>query len=137
MGWKVGDKGAVPEEIKKKIYDNSWGNSEKREQMIASMKAAAIRNKDKHTWHTGKKIDADKFVRGFELWNGGDISKREYAEYVGLCDNGALNLRLNKLKKNGFLPGEHFTDGKPVYYGRVPIGNTTITRPVVRREKFD
>ena len=117
MGWKVGDNGPMPEEIKKK--------------MVEGQRAAA----HKHTWHTGKKIDGDKFVQGYKLWLEGDFSKRAFAEYVGITQP-ALVMRMEKIQREGILKGEHFTDGKPVYYAMVKIGIGNIRHPKISRKKI-
>lgn len=101
MGWKVGDKEKMPEEIRKKI-------SEKQ-------KAAS------HTWHTGKKpCDARTFADAYNLLIESGMNWKAAMEIVGM-PRSTFKLWVKKFEQDGKLNGDRFTDGKPVYLNRVPI----------------
>ena len=116
--------------MKKNPRDKEKMSEEARRKISEKQKAI------KHTWHTGKKLDADKFIEGFQMWRMGKISGTKYAKYVGLGYKAGLNLRLKRLKEEGVLNGDQFTDGKPVYYNLVPSGFGELMNPVLSREKL-
>ena len=63
--------------------------------------------------HPGK-MDADKFMEAYYLWASGQITEMEFSRKMGM-QYGKFHYRLTKLFETGKIPGNYFTDGKPMY----------------------
>lgn len=63
--------------------------------------------------HPGK-MDADKFMEAYYLWASGQITETDMARMLEV-KYLTLHYRLTKLFSTGKIPGNYFTDGKPMY----------------------
>lgn len=64
-------------------------------------------------FYKAKKIDAEKFLDGYELWIKGELSMTKYCKLVGVSFQ-TLQKHLRELLVDGYVPGYVFTDGKPM-----------------------
>ena len=73
-----------------------------------------------------KKIDREKFIKGWELFRRREINVEEFVKISG-ASYYLLGVRIREMLKNGYLPGTYFKDGLPVVLDFTSDVNAKVT----------